>query len=144
MSVMKKARLAIGAVKVFLSVIGIYATFDEATSEKAAEEIASSDECSFVQPVDDFLKAFRKGNIYEKAVALISLIRNLYHCGRTFQRILQCLFRGMSTLQRIRTTVSVLATVASFFATGGAALIPKVILSLESAFEFVQMVRNCI
>ena len=80
-------------------------------------------------------EAFASGSALDKAKAIFYLIKDSYSASILWT-VIKSLGSNMSTLDWIKTAGIVTAMIIAALATDGAALIAKIVLALNSAYEF--------
>ncbi|XP_065837846.1 uncharacterized protein [Oscarella lobularis] len=137
------ASVIIEAVMLVLSAVGIKLAVDEKVIQKTAQEIVPVVESSSAlqKAVDALKEAFKNGSNYDKAKAIFYLIKDSYSAGILW-KIIKSLCSNMSTWDWIKTAGIVSAMIIAALATDGVALIAKIVLALNSAYEFVKKVLN--
>ena len=137
------ASIVVEAVLLVLSAVGVKVSADKYVIKKVAEEIVGTIESSSLlqQAVKQLEEAFQSGSAWEKAKAIFYLIKDSYSAGILWQ-IIKGLCENMSTSDWIKTAAIVSAEIIAALATDGAALIAKIVLALNSAYEFIKKLTN--
>ena len=137
------ASVIVEAVLLILTAVGISVDVSESVIEETAQEVASTVESSSLlqNAVKQLEKAFENGSAWDKAKAIFYLIKDSYSAGILWT-IIKSLCSNMSTWDWIKTAGIVSAMIIAALATDGAALIAKIVLALNSAYEFVKKVSN--
>jgi len=124
--------------------VGIKVAISESTILKTVEEITSViEQSSALQRAEQTLiEAVDSGSNWEIAKAIFDLIKDSYSAGILWE-IIKGLCSNMSTWDWIKTAGIVSAMIVAALATDGAALIAaKIVLALNSAYEFIKKFRN--
>ena len=126
-----------------LSAVGIKVSVSESVLQKTAKEIVSTVESSSLlqKAVQQLEEAFASGSALDKAKAIFYLIKDSYSASILWT-VIKSLCSNMSTLDWIKTAGIVTAMIIAAVATDGAALIAKIVLALNSAYEFGKKIAN--
>ena len=137
------ASIIVEAVLLVMSAVGIHAEVNGKVIAKTAEEVVSVVEHSSLlqKALQNLEKAFHDGSAWDKAKAIFYLIKDSYSAGILWT-IIKSLCSNMSTWDWIKTSGVVTAMIIAALATDGAALIAKIVLALNDAYNFVQKVLN--
>jgi len=137
------ASIIVEAVLLVLQAVGIKVAVSESTILKTAEEIMPVvEQSSALQNAVQALKeAVAGGSNWEIAKAIFYLIKDSYSAGILWQ-IIKGLCSNMSTWDWLKTAGIVSAMIVAALATDGAALIAKIVLALNSAYEFIKKLTN--
>lgn len=140
---MQIASVIVEAVLLVLSAVGIKLSISESVITKTAEEVVGVVESSSAlqKAVQQLKVAFAGGSAWEKAKAIFYLIKDSYSAGILW-KIIKSLCSNMSTWEWIKTAGIVTAMIIAALATDGLALIAKIVLALNSAYEFAKKVVN--
>ena len=137
------ASIVIEAVLLVLQAVGIKVAVSEQAIMKTAEEIIPVIESSsqLQKAVQALEEAAKGGSMYEIAKAIFGLIKDSYSASILW-KIIKGLCSNMSTWDWIKTAGIVSAMIVAALATDGVALIAKVVLALNSAYEFIKKLTN--
>ena len=138
------ASIIIEGVLLVLSVIGLKVPISKAiikkTSTKLVEELTESS--AFQKAVKKFVESWdNSSGFYDKAKALFYLLKDTYSLGILWNTI-KLLCSEMSWWDWTKAAALITAQLVAAFATGGAALIAKIVLALKSAYDFGQKIAN--
>ena len=137
------ASIIIEAVLLVLQAVGIKLAVSESTILKTADEIIPViQKSSQLQKAVEALKeAAKGGSKWEIANAIFNLIKDSYSAS-IFWKIIKSLCSNMSTWEWLETAGIVTTMIIAAIATDGVALIAKVVLALNSAYEFIKKLTN--
>ena len=137
------ASIIIEAVLLVLQAVGIKVAVSEQVIQRTAEEIIPVVESSsqLQKAVEALEEAAKNGSKWEIAKAIFVLIKDSYSASILW-KIIKSLCSNMSTLDWIKTAGIVTAMIIAALATDGAALIAKIVLALNSAYEFIKKLTN--
>lgn len=137
------ASIIVEAVLLVMQAVGITVEVSEQVITKTAEEIIPVIESSsqLQRAVQALREAAEGGSNWEIAKAIFNLIKDSYSAGILWQ-IIKSLCSNMSWLDWLKTAAIVTAMIVAALATDGAALIAKIILALNSAYEFIKKLTN--
>ena len=137
------ASIIIEAVLLVLQAVGIKVAVSEQVIQRTAEEIIPIVESSsqLQKAVEALEEAAKGGSKWEIAKAIFRLIKDSYSASILW-KIIKSLCSNMSTLDWIKTAGIVTAMIVAALATDGAALIAKIVLALNSAYEFIKKLTN--
>ena len=139
----QKASIIVEAVMLAVQAVGIEVAISEQVIMKTAEELkpviqSSSQLNRAIQALEE---ATQGGSKYEIAKAIFNLIKDSYSASILW-KIIKGLCSNMSTWDWIKTAVVVTAMIFVALATDGLALIAKIVLALDSAYEFKKKLTN--
>ena len=142
---LQMASVIVEAVLLVLSAVGIKVSVSESVIQSTAEEVVGTVESSSLlqKALQQLEEAFENGSAYDKAKAIFYLIKDSYSAGILWT-IIKSLCSNMSTLDWLKTAGIVTAMIIAALATDGAALIAKIVLALNSAYEFAKKVANLV
>jgi len=137
------ASIIVEAVLLVLQAVGIKVAVSESTILKTAEEVIPViQKSSALQKAVQALKeAVAGGSKWQIAKSIFYLIKDSYSAGILWT-IIKSLCSNMSTWDWIKTAGIVSAMIIAAIATDGAALIAKIVLALNSAYEFIKKLTN--
>ena len=140
---MQAASIIVEGVLLVLSAVGIKLSVDDYVIKKIAEQIGGYVESSSVlqEAVREVKDAFAGGSTYEEAKAIFHLIKES-ESADILWKIIKGLCSEMSAWEWMKTAGIVTATIIAAVATDGTALIAKIVLSLNSAVEFIKKLDN--
>ena len=126
-----------------MSTVGIVVSVRESVAAQTAEEIVPVVESSSAlqNAVQQLKDAFAGSSGREKAKAIFILIKDSYAAGILWQ-IIKGLCTDMSTWDWIKSSAIVSAMIIAALVTDGAALIAKIVLALNSAYELYKKLTN--
>ena len=134
------ASIVIDAVLHVLQAVGIKVRISEQVITRIAEEIIP-----IVGQLQKAVKALEEaakgGTKWEIAQAIFNLIKDIHSAGILW-KIIKGLCSNMSWWKWLKTAGTVTAKIVAAFETDGAALIAKIILALNSAYEFIKKLTN--
>ncbi len=144
-TILQYASIIVEAVLLVLSAVGIKVAVSESVIDKVAQETAEAVESSSVlqKAVQELQRVFEDSSstAFQKAKAIFYLIKDSYSAGILWN-IIKGLCVNMSYLDWIKTAGIVTAMIVAALATDGVALIAKIVLALNSAYEFVKKLAN--
>ena len=137
------ASIIVEAVLLVLQAVGIKVAVSESTIMKTADEIIPViQKSSQLQKAIEALKeAANGGSKWEIAKAIFVLIKDSYSASILW-KIIKSLCSNMSTWDWIKTAGIVTAMIIAAVGTDGVALIAKIVLALNSAYEFIKKLTN--
>ena len=137
------ASIIVEAVLLVLQAVGIKLHVSKQVIERTAKEIVSVVESSsqLQKAVKALEEAAKNGSIGDIAKAIFYLIKES-HSASILWKVIKSLCSNMSTLDWIKTAAIVSAEIIAAIFSGGAALIAKVVLALNSAYEFIKKLTN--
>ena len=137
------ASIIVEAVLLGMSAAGITVEVSDAVIQQTAEEGVTAVESSSVlqQAVQNLEEAFENGTALQKATAIFNLIKDT-KSANILWTIVKGLCKNMSWVDWLKTSAMVSAMLVAVLATDGVALIAKIVLALNSAYEFVKKVAN--
>lgn len=137
------ASIVVEAVLLVLQAVGIKVAVSEQAIAKTAEEIIPVIESSsqLQKAVKALQEAAEGGSKLEIAKAIFNLIKDSYSASILW-KIIKGLCSNMSTWDWIKTAGIVSAMIIAALATDGLALIAKIVLALNSAYEFIKKLTN--
>ena len=138
------ASIIVEAVLLVMSAVGITVEVSDSVIAKVADEtVAAIESSSLLQKAVQNLQEVWEngGSAYEKAKAIFVLIKDSYSAGILWN-IIKSLCSNMSWWDWTKTAAMVTAMIVAALATDGAALIAKIILALNSAYEFGKKIAN--
>lgn len=137
------ASILVEAVLLVLQAVGIKVAVSETAILRTAEEVIPVIESSSAlqKAIEAVRAASQSGSKWEMAKAIFYLIKDSYSAGILWQ-IIKGLCSNMSTWDWIKTAGIVTAMIIAALATDGAALIAKIVLALNSAYEFIKKLAN--
>ena len=137
------ASIIVEAVLLVLQVVGIKVAVSEQVITRTAEEIipvvASSSQLQ--KAITALEEASEVGSKWDMAKAIFNLIIDSYSASILW-KIIKSLCSNMSTWDWIKTAGIVTTMIVAALATDGAALIAKIILALNSAYDFINKLTN--
>jgi len=140
------ASIVVEAVLLVLSVVGI--SVPEEAVAKVARQLANTImESRAVKAAVEVLKKVWSsgGSSGSKAAAIWDLIKALWEYkthGNVLWQIIKGLCSNMSWLDWLKTAAIISATIIAALASGGTALVAKIALALNSAYEFGKKIYN--
>lgn len=142
--VIQYASILVEAVLLVVQAVGISIEVSDSIVAKVADEVAETVQSSSllqkaIQHLQDVWE--NGGSAWDKATAIFSLIQDSYSAGILWE-IIKGLCSNMSTWDWIKTAAIVSAMIIAAVATDGAALIAKIVLMLNSAYEFGKKLDN--
>ena len=137
------ASIVVEAVLLVLQAVGIKVAVSESTILRTAEEIIPAIESSsdLQKAVEGLQAAAEGGSKWEIAKAIFTLIVDSNSAGILWT-VIKSLCSNMSTWDWIKTSGIVTAMIIAAIATDGVALIAKIVLALNSAYEFIKKLTN--
>ena len=140
--VMQYASIIIEAVLLVIEVVGIAVEVSDYVMHKVAQETAKSSSI-LQQELDNLQKVFEDSSstVYQKANAIFILIKDSY-LASILWTIIKGLCSNTSYWDWMKTAGTVTAMIIAAIDTGGAALIAKIVLALDSAYEFCKKIVN--
>lgn len=140
------ASIVVEAVALLLSIVGIVVP-EEKIAEVATKIATAIAESPAVKKAIEVLKNVwgSGGSGSSKAKAVWELIKAVWGYrthGNIFIQIVKLLVSGMSWWQIVKTVGVITAMIVAAIATDGIALIAKIILALNSAYEFGKKILN--
>ena len=137
------ASIVVEAVLLVLQAVGIEVAVSEQAIARTAEEIIPVIESSsqLQKAVKALQEAVEGGSKWEIAKAIFNLIKDSKSAGILW-KIIKGLCSNMSTWDWIKTAGIVSAMIIAAVATDGVALIAKIVLALNSAYEFIKKLAN--
>ena len=137
------ASIIIEAVILVLQAVGIKVAVSKQVIQRTAEGIIPVVESSsqLQRAVEGLEAAAKGGSKREIAKAIVVLINDCYSVGILWN-IIKSLCSNMSWWQWIKTAAIVSAMIIAALATDGVALIAKIFLALNSAYEFIKKLTN--
>ena len=123
--------------------MGVEVVVSESTIMKTAEEIIPiiQQSSALQKAVQALEAAAESGSTWDIAKAIFNLIKDSYSSGILW-KIIKSLCSNMSTWDWIKTIGIVTAMIIAAIATDGLALIAKIVLALNSAYEFIKKLTN--
>lgn len=141
-STLQIASIVIESIFLVLGVIGVKITLKETLIRKIIQEIIPVvEQPAFRRIIDEFLQSWTTGNTWGKAKAIFTLLKETYSFG-IFWKVIKIALSEMSWLDRIKTIALIAATIVAAFATDGIALIAKITLSVNDAYNLGKKVIN--
>lgn len=137
------ASIIVEAVLLVLQAVGIKVAVSESAIAKTAEEIIPVIESSsqLQKAVQALKEAAQGGSKWEIAKAIFQLIKDSYSASILW-KIIKGLCSNMSKWDWIKTAGIVTTMIIAAIATDGVALIAKIVLALNSAYEFIKKLTN--
>lgn len=139
------ASIIVEAVLLAIQAVGIQVALDEQrvteTAEKIIPVVKSSSQ--FKKAVEALEKVAQNGSKWEIAKAIFFVIKDTYS-AKILLTIIKSLCRNMSKWEWIKTAAMVSAMIIAALATDGAALIAKIVLALNDAYEFYKKLKNLV
>ena len=137
------ASIVVEAVLLVVQAVGIKVAVSTSTITKTAEEIIPVIESSsqLQKAVQALEEAAKGGSKWEIAKAIFRLIKDSYSAGILW-KIIKGLCSNMSWWDWTKTGAIVSAMIIAALATDGVALIAKIVLALNSAYEFIKKLTN--
>ena len=130
------ASIIVEVVLLALGVVGINASIDDAVIEQTAQDVTGAVQRSSAlqKAVQELKETFASANAsnYDKAKAIFQECET----ADILWMVIKDLCSNMSRLEWIKTAAEVTATLIAVLGTDGAALIAKIALALNSAYEF--------
>ena len=135
------ASIIVEAVLLVLQAVGIKLHVSKQVIERTAKEIVSVVESSsqLQEAVKALEEAAKNGSKLDIAKAIFHLIEECFSAGILW-KVIKSLCSNMSIWDWIKTVAIVTAEIIA--ATDGVALIAKIILALDSAYEFIKKLTN--
>ncbi len=145
-SVLQIASIVVEAVALLLSIVGVVVP-EEKIAEVAAKMATAISESPAVKKAIEVLKNVwgSNGSGSSKAKAMWELIKAVWEYrthGNILIKIVKLLISDMSWWDIVKTVALITATIVAAIATDGIALIAKIILALNSAYEFGKKILN--
>ncbi|XP_061178452.1 uncharacterized protein LOC133187109 [Saccostrea echinata] len=138
------ASIFIESVFLVLGAIGIKVSYDEALMRKIIEEILPVvQQPAFRRIIDEFVETWAAGNAWGKAKAIFNLLKDTYSFG-IFWKVVKIAFSEMSWMERIKNIALVATMIVAALATDGIALIAKIALSVNDAYNLAKKIINMI
>ena len=138
------ASIVIEGVLLALTIIGLKVPVSKAILKKATEELVEElgTSSAFRKAVEEFVKSWEdaSGNL-DKAKALFYLLKNTYSLGILW-KLIKTLCSEMSWWDWTKAAALITAQLIAAFATDGLALVAKIALALNSAYEFFKKIHN--
>lgn len=139
------ASIVIEAVMLAMSATGIKISPGKKAIAKAAKIVERKllADSAFRQALKELKKTFSHSGSsrWDKAKAVFNLLLATNSAG-IFMSTVKALCSEMGFLEWAKTAARVTAYIIAAFATGGAALIAKIILTLDDAYEFIKKITN--
>ena len=137
------ASIIVEAILLVLQAVGIKVAVSEQAITRTAEEIIPVIQSSsqLQKAVQALKEAAQGGSKYEIAKAIFVLIKDSYSASILWQ-VIKGLCSNMSKWDWIKTAGIVTAMIIAALATDGLALIAKIVLALNSAYEFIKKLTN--
>ena len=136
------ASIVVEALLLVLQAVGITVEVSEQVIIRISEEIIPVIEASSaLQTAIKALKAASSGSKWGIAKAIFNVIKASNSAG-IFWQICKALCHNMSTWDWFKTAALITAMIVAAIATDGAALIAKIILALNSAYDFIKKISN--
>lgn len=137
------ASILVEAVLLVLQCVGIKVAVSEQVIERTAQEVVVVVENSsqLQRAIKALQEAAQGGSKWEIAKAIFNLIKDSYSASILW-KIIKSLCSNMSTWDWIKTAGIVSAMIIAALTTDGAALIAKIVLALNSAYEFIKKLTN--
>ena len=141
------ASIVVEAILLVLNVVDVKIKVNESVIQKTAKTVVSILEKSqkLQESLELLEKAFKIGSTYDKAIEIFHLIQACYD-DDILWTIIESLCSDMTTWDWVKTVATTVASIvaASIVAgeTGGAAFVAKIVLALDSAYEFVKKFDN--
>lgn len=139
------ASIVVEVIGLLLSIVGI--AVPEEVMAKVAQKFATviMESSAVKAAVEAIKKVFGSGGSgTSKATAIWNLIKALwqYKAHSIFMQIVKALCNNMSWLDWLKTAAMITALLVAALATDGLALIAKIVLALNSAYDFIKKVTN--
>jgi hypothetical protein len=141
---MQLASIIIEGIMLVMTVIGLKAPISKQLMNKASEEIAEdlAKSSAFQKAVEKFLESWDDASSnFSKAKALFYLLKDTYSLGILWKTI-KLLCSDMTWRDWTKAAALITAQLVVAFGTDGLALIAKIALALNSAYDFVQKIVN--
>ena len=137
------ASIIVEAVLLVLQAVGIKVAVSEQVITRTAEEIIPVVESSsqLQRAITALEKASEDGSKWDIAKAIFNLIKASYSASILW-KIIKSLCSNMSTWDWAKTSGIVTTMIVTALATDGAALIAKIILAPNSAYDFIKKLTN--
>ena len=142
-SYIQMASIIVEAVLLILHAVGIQLAVGEQVITRTAEEIIPVIEVS--RPLQRAIEALREaaegGPGWDTATAIFNLIKEVFSAGILWQ-IIKSLCTNMSWFDWVKTSIIVTVNIIAALATDGVGLIAKIVLALNTAYEFINKLTN--
>ena len=138
------ASIIIEGVMLVLSVIGLKVPISNAVLKKTTTEVVEALESSsaFTKACEKFVESWDSASgKLAQAEALFYLLKDTFSLGILW-KIIKSLCSNMSTWDWIKAAALITAQLIAAFTTGGFALIAKIVLALNSAYDFYKKIKN--
>lgn len=136
------ASIVIEVFMLALSCIGIHISLRKSQLQKITQAVEKTIETpAFRKALDAFKKAWSNGNAMARAKAIFMFLKDSFTAG-IFWKVMKSIFSTMSKWDYARAIATTAAMIVAAFATGGAVLIAKILMALDSAYALVQKMRN--
>ena len=139
------ASIIVEVVLLVLGVVGINASIDDAIIEQTAQDVTGAVQRSSAlqKAVQELKETFASANAsnYDKSKAIFHLIKEC-ETADILWMVIKDLCSNMRRLEWIKTAAEVTATLIAVLGTDGAALIAKIALALNSAYEYNKKLSN--
>ena len=136
------ASIIVKGILLVIQAVGVKVEVSDAVIAQTAEDIVPVIESSSLlqKAIQGVKDAWNGGSAYDKAKAIFYLIKDSYAAGILWS-IIKSLCSNMSYWDWAKTTAIVTVQIVAAVATDGAALIAKIILALNAAYE--SQGKNC-
>lgn len=144
--ILQYASIVIEAVMLAMQAAGIKASVSRSTMKATIKETAQTIKkaSEFRRAIQAFTNSWRKtGSKYGRAKAIVTLLNETKAAGILWT-IIKSLFRNMSWWGWLKTAATVSAMLIASLASGGAALVAKIVLALFAAAALVQKIANVV
>ncbi|XP_045176487.1 uncharacterized protein LOC123537017 [Mercenaria mercenaria] len=136
------ASIAIEIFMLVLSAVGIKVSFNQRQMAKVTRSVERIIQSSaFKKALIAFKTAWSKGGVWNRARAVFDFLRKSFSAG-IFWKIVKTVLSTMSLWDYLKAMAIIAAMIVAAFASGGLALIAKVVLALHSAVTLIQKMAN--
>ena len=145
--IIQYASIVIEAVMLAMQAAGIKASVSRSTMKATVKETAKTikEASEFRRAIQAFTIAWRKAGSSKlaRARAIVTLLNDTKAAGILWT-IIKALFRNMSWWEWLKTAAMVSAMLIASLASGGAALVAKIVLALFAAAALAQKIANVV
>ncbi|XP_061177672.1 uncharacterized protein LOC133186438 [Saccostrea echinata] len=134
--------LVVECVLFVVGCIGIKVHIKESVLRKIITEVMPAmKQPAFQRIINTFLRSWKNGSALDKAKAIFNLVKETNSLG-IFWKIIKMAFKEMRWWEYARAIAEITALIIAAFATGGAALVAKIALSVSDAVNITRKVIN--